>query len=812
VSLGAPLWFLALVPVLVGAFFVPRDLSGGLRVVAAVLLVLALVQPRIGGGDSASATLLVIDRSASIDDAQAARERAWVAEAEARGLCSKPCRVVSFAGQASFGGAAQPEATDLAGAVTLAAGALPRDGRAVVLSDGLATAGDLTAAAKVARDAGVTVDAVQLPVEQPPRDAAVTRLAAGSPLHLGDQLALQATVTSTVAARATLILSRDNREIGRQTLALRAGDNSLLLTPDPPDQGWHAYRLRVALDGDTRLANDALDATTRIGAAPTALVFGDAGSVPSLLTADGMAVSTTTSLPTTVRGYASTDVVVLGDVPADALSSAQVDALRDAVRAGAGLVVLGGPHSLSLGRYAGTELDALLPVQSLKPGGVRKRRLALELVIDRSSSMNDLSGGLDPKITLARAAAQSALKQAAEDEDELGIVAFDAQPHDVLPLQRVSAANAAAVQAQIDTLDAGGGTDVLRGLERGAQQLEGSQAPTRHMVLISDGVSEPGDPADLLARLRRENITLSTIALGRDADVALLRRLAREGKGTFLAVPDARDLPKVLAREARRVAPSVARRGELAVQAGAASPITSALSGQTLPPIGGIVLTRLRAGASAPLVSEVNSTTAPVLAQWQVGLGRVAVWTPGGGDWAATWPSERPQLFTSMARWTERGVSTPALEPSLDPADRTRAIVDPQATAGKPLPLADVQGSVRRPDDSTEDLPFDEVAPGRYAASLGSAPDAGVYGIGVAADGDEAQALLAVPYAEELRPRPASASTLGPLVEATGGKLLDVADPAALKTDDGFALWKILIGAALLTFFAAVVRSTRRAR
>jgi len=779
-----------------------------LRIVAAALLVAALVWPHVGGEDRGS-TVLVVDRSASIDDAQAAQQRAWVASAIDHGVCGDPCRVVAFAGQAAFAGATaqrdvaapSPQATDLGAALSLAAADADR---AIVLSDGFPTAG-------AAAPDGLRVDAVALTASDRPRDAAVTRLVAGSPLHAGDPLTLQATITSSVAADARVELSRDGAVVGRQTLRLRAGQTPLVLTPETPGEGWHGYRLRVALDGDEQAANDALDTTTRVGPPPRVLVVGDAGDVAGILAADGMQVATSATLP---AADANTDLVLLGDVPAARLTDAQQQALRDAVEQGLGLLVLGGEHSLSLGGYAGTPLDAILPVQSLKPGGVRKRRLALELVIDRSSSMNDLAGGgNEPKIAMARAAARSALALAARDEDELGIVAFDAEAHDILPLQRVGAANTAAVGAQIDTLDAGGGTNLLRGLQRGADQIAASGAPTRHIVLISDGVSEPGDPDALLRRLNDERITLSAIALGPDADVDLLRRLARAGRGTFVAVPDARDLPRVLARETRRVAPAVAQRAELAVSPGAASPITSALSGQSLPPLGGNVLTRLRDGAIAPLTARVNTTVAPVLAHWQVGLGRVAVWTPGAGAFAGAWPAERPQLFTAAARWAQRGVPTPALQPALDPTDRSRVVVDPQATTGEPLGLTDLAGTLRTPDGQTRALAFEPVAPSRYTASLGADPAPGAYGVGVTDGAGEAQALLAVPYPIELAPRPAEASVLGALAAATGGEVLDADDPdAALAPDEGFALWRVLVGLALLALLAAVALSVRRVR
>jgi hypothetical protein len=878
-SFDTPLWLLALVPVAVVAWLLrPRDgarAAWALRALAAVALVVALAQPQREPAKP-DTTLLLLDRSASVGETMIARQHAWVRAAIDERVCASPCRVVQFARAAAFAGLpadgvlplpppSDRDATDLAGAVRLATGALPDGGRAIVLSDGFDTGepGALTAAAAAARSAGVRVDAVPLappvpsaPAGEPPGDAAataspsatatapdaaVTRLTAPSPLHAGDQLALQATIRSTAAARATVTLARDGAEIGSEAIDLRAGDNPLLLTYRAPAPGWHGYRLAVELPGDARPVNDALDAATRIGPAPRALVVADdpaaAGELPAVLQADGIEVAATTPQALTAADLEAVDTIVLADLPARALATAQTAALSTAVRdRGAGLLVLGGPRSLSLGGYHGTPLDALLPVQSLRPGGVRRRQLALGLVLDRSSSMNDLAGGSDPKIAMARAAAQSALALTARDENELAVIAFDAQARELLPLQRTTDSNAGAIGALIDDLDADGGTNIRAGLERGAAQLARSSAPVRHLILLSDGVSEEADYDPLLERLRRERITLSTIALGQDADIALMRRLAREAGGRFHAVPDARELPRVFARETRRSAPSVAIRAPLAVSANGASPLTSALSGSSLPPLAGTVLTRLRPGASAPLVSEVNGAPTPILAAGQEGLGRVAVWTPGAGAWAGDWLAARPQLFAAAARWAQRGIATPALQPRLAPDGSGTVVVDPLATAGTPLELATVGGTVRAPDGAVTPLDLAQAAPSRYAAPLprpdgAAAPAPGLYGVAVSASGGEtsaadagdpagappaaanasgeadgtADALLAVPYPAEFRPQPADAGRLGELAAATGGRLLDPAGAAAaLAPDPGDPLWRLPVAAALILLLTAV--------
>jgi uncharacterized membrane protein len=56
------------------------------------------------------------------------------------------------------------------------------------------------------------------------------------------------------------------------------------------------------------------------------------------------------------------DVFMIGDLDSTYFRGNQMELIRDRVRAGAGLIMLGGYHSLGPGGYAGTPFDELLPV------------------------------------------------------------------------------------------------------------------------------------------------------------------------------------------------------------------------------------------------------------------------------------------------------------------------------------------------------------------------------------------------------------------------------------------------------------------
>jgi uncharacterized membrane protein len=69
------------------------------------------------------------------------------------------------------------------------------------------------------------------------------------------------------------------------------------------------------------------------------------------------------AVPRDAAGWLKFDVVLLGDLPAQALSDAQRSSLEEAVRKGLGFVMIGGFENFGAGGYAGTPIADLLPVR-----------------------------------------------------------------------------------------------------------------------------------------------------------------------------------------------------------------------------------------------------------------------------------------------------------------------------------------------------------------------------------------------------------------------------------------------------------------
>lgn len=781
-------------------------------VVALIALVLSLADPVIRTG-SDRPTVLAVDRSASIDARMTQVEDHWTGTL-GRDRCPAPCRVVRFASapNALGGGdhAPGPADTDLQSAVGAAIGLAPTGGRVAVISDGGQTVGDVTAIAARARARDVAVDWVPLRATGRP-DAAITAMHVPPAVRVGDTVPLTLTIHSTVAAVARLRIRRNGGAPASQTVPLRIGDNPLLLQYTATRRGWNSFTATITEPGDVVAANDTTATVVDVERPPRVLVAATGAGSPTaaILRRRHLTVTSVApgALPSDPSGYRRYDAVVLDDVPAAAIGAARAGALDAAVRAGGlGLLALGGRHSFSLGHYWRSPLQRLLPVTSLVPGNLQRRNLAIELVLDHSGSMMDTAGGV-PKIVMARSGARQSAAFIAKHRDELGIVDFDIVPHVFLPLQRVSpGASQHRVDKRIATLQANGGTNIYRGLRAGLEALARSHAKQRHLILMTDGISERADYAPLLAQFRAEGISVATVALGADADRTLLSQIAKATGGHAYTTDNARQLPHIFVSETQLSAKPVRVRGHLKVLFGSDSPIVRSLAGRRLPGLTGNVVVKPKPGAVADLLAtNKKRSTDPALTEWQVGSGRAVAWTPGiGAPWARSWTRE-PVLFDDAVRWAQRGVSLKPLTPRTS-ADAPGTLRIDLASAGRAAAgVTRVRGTLTGPG-GTHAVVFVPSGPASLQTDV-RALQPGVYRFSLRAQGAStlrSRGVVALPYPTERSPQTAHASPLDQLVAQTGGRVLAPGDPGALS-HASYSLRELLVLVALVGFGAGVL-------
>ena len=88
-----------------------------------------------------------------------------------------------------------------------------------------------------------------------------------------------------------------------------------------------------------------------------------------------------------------------------------------------------------------------------------------------------------------------------------------------------------AIKAKIDGLLPEGGTEIYKGLEAGVAAIEKQQGEgTPHHPALRRG-QRSGNFSTLVPQLKREKITVATVALGAEADTKLLAEIAKSTGG-----------------------------------------------------------------------------------------------------------------------------------------------------------------------------------------------------------------------------------------------------------------------------------------
>jgi uncharacterized protein YkwD/Mg-chelatase subunit ChlD len=180
------------------------------------------------------------------------------------------------------------------------------------------------------------------------------------------------------------------------------------------------------------------------------------------------------------------------------------------------------------------------------------------LVIDRSSSMNDLLGFLfgGTKLDGAREAAKVFVDQVDLETERIGVVQFEGSASLLHPLDD----DAAAIKAAIDTLSGQNSTAIHAGLVEAHRELTGSRHRTqasRVIVLLSDGRSDANAALEAAEAAKTDGIRIVTIGLGSDADQDLLRSLASTPQDYYFAPETAQlaDIYRSVAQTIQEYAP-----------------------------------------------------------------------------------------------------------------------------------------------------------------------------------------------------------------------------------------------------------------
>jgi uncharacterized membrane protein len=712
-------------------------------------------------------------------------------------------------------------ATDVGAALRLAAALFPDDAqkRIVLLSDGNDTTGEGQSEAALAAARGIQVQTHVIGLGGQD-EVLVDRVSSPTIAHLGEEVEVGATITSTVDQPATVRLFADGSLVATQSVGLVAGQTAVTFRVKPTEAGFHIFRVVVEAGRDTFSQNDRGDSDTIVKGEPRTLVAAGNPDVAAQLVAalkkerQKVDVVVPEAIPAELQGLASYDTVVLVDVPRTRLTDRQMQALQVFVRdIGRGLVMIGGPHTYGAGGFAKTPLEESLPVDM----GVRDRQkqpdVALVVVIDQSGSMdachcNSFDRGVGSQIAGVRKVdigKEAILRAVAamSPSDQLGVVGFNQAAHWAIhtaPLGQIG-----DVGSKISGINPGGQTNIFAGLDEAVKSLENTTATRRHIILFTDGWSSSGAYDQIIARMKAAGITLSTVGAG-GGSAPILAGLAREGGGRYYPAPNPASIPDIFLKETQQVSgQQIVEEPFHPIQTGD-SPILRGLSAG-FPTLLGYNGTTAKAAAQTVLVTARDD---PLLAQWQYGLGRSVAWTSDStGRWAKDWIAWPgfSRFFSQLVGWTFPGEESGGIEARFDSqGGQTTLHVESVESDGSPRDFFATTATVVGPSLSPVQVTLPQVAPGVYETSLGEL-DAGAYAIRLSQIRPGSSPIartvgLVAPSAAEYRSLGANQPFLAALRAATGGAVVD--DPAAVWRHDlastrSFSdLWPALLVLALL--------------
>jgi Ca-activated chloride channel family protein len=809
-----------------------------LRALTFLLLVLALTQPIWRAGTRDISVVYALDVSRSVAPAfiqsalewmrRANREHApasarYVVFAERPIMVSDLGQVPKVAVTSDSDAAAatlQQGATNIELALDEALLGLDPDriDRLVLMTDGNATLGDVWRVLPRLQAQRVRVYAFPAPLRAQ-RDAWVESIDIPSDVRRDEPVAVAVQVVSDSSARGVVRLYGVGGELGRRAVRLEPGVSQFVFHTRIRQSGAVDLTAEVKAEGDTVGENDRLTLTAWI--APRARVLyaegqsDSAGYLKDALTREGMDITVArgADLPLSAGELSSYQAVILSDVPRSVLDDVRMRALESYVRdQGGGLLYAGGETTYGRSGFSETVLERLLPVEF--KAQQKPKELALVVCLDRSYSMKGRS------MELAKAATRAALAML-EEQHQFGVIAFDSRPHDTVPLQPVRSRRHA--EDLIDHIQASGQTSIYPALALAFRWLERAEPKTRHVILLSDGDTAPGDFERLIGRMVEAHISVSTVAVGAAADRELMSNIASWGKGRAYYADDPASVPQIFVQDTQDasrttlieepVRPVVKRRLE-------------ALRGidfAQAPMLRGFASTKARGDAEVYLES---ASGAPLLARWQYGLGRAMVFASDVKNrWAVDWLQwdGYGRFWGQLVRDILRRDTGESLRLSVTREGGDAHItLDAMSDAGGWRNGLAPQLRVWRPGGAGGTLRLRQTGPGAYAGkvalgSAGSQPFSFELESGGGITHEAARRAgirrLYYPYPDEYRSAPPNIALLRALAEQTGGKLApstaEIFDPGSDRGRTRQALWPWLAAAALFSYLLDV--AVRRA-
>ncbi|MCC6861313.1 MAG: VWA domain-containing protein [Bryobacterales bacterium] len=609
-----------------------------LKALSLTAVILAVARPQLTtfAGKVALAVLVDTSRSVSPEDLKRASELATDIE---RGRGRNWTRVLPFAKavrrtqpqeldgkswKLNYTQGPDARGTDLEAAfreavATLPVGMVPR---VVLISDGKENLGSAARGAWQAQQLGIPVDTVSLAGRPAPR-LRVESVSLPTQVFSGERFPMDVTVQTPHRSSAEVEITAEGKALGVTRVQLEPGVNHFRV---------HA---RVAATGAIDLAGrirapDLGEAGFEYAVTlrrPKALLIsqdppGTEVHLLKVLEANQFEVDRAAGdIPEELDAY---QLVVFNNWDAESVPAVRQAGIENYVKNGGGLLWIAGERNIYVEKKIEDPLARTLPARLAPPR--TPEGTCVVLIVDKSSSMEGR------KMELARLAAIGVIDNL-RPIDLVGVLIFDNSFQWAVPIRR--AEDRSLIKRLVAGVMADGGTQIAPALAEAYRRILPVNAIQKHIVLLTDGISEEGDSLSVSRDAADRRITISTVGLGQDVNKAYLEKVALTARGKSYFLTDPAGLEQILLKDVQEHTGSTAVERVVRVSVARQAEIIEGVGIEKAPPLRGYI--RYLAKPTSETILQVDHKD-PLLARWQYQLGRAAVFTSDAkARWASAW-------------------------------------------------------------------------------------------------------------------------------------------------------------------------------
>jgi uncharacterized membrane protein len=782
-----------------------RHLALALKAASLAAILVALAEPTLPVVESKVAVVFLADTSASLTPADL-RTESVLADMLERSRGRHWMRVIPFARttraatpaehakrgwQLEYTAGAGGRATDLESAIRdgeagLPAGLVPR---LLLVSDGNANLGSAARAIWQAQQLGIPIDTIPLTGRAKPR-LLLESVGIPGQVFSGERFPVEITLESPATADAIVELTADGRTIGSNAVALERGVNHLRLDASVNSVGAIALAGKIAAAdlGEARFE----DAVTLRG--PRALVVSRDPATSETHLAHTLEANQFTidrapdGVPQNLDAY---QLVVINNWDVESISAPRKAALEQYVKRGGGLLWIAGEHNVYVDRQGREEdpLERTLPARLAPPRS--PEGTAVVLIIDKSSSMEGR------KIELARLAAIGVVENL-RSIDSVGVLIFDNSFEWAVPMRK--AEDRASIKRLISGISPDGGTQIAPALTEAYQKVMPVSAAYKHIVLLTDGISEEGDSLTLSKQALANHVTISTVGLGQDVNRAFLERVAASADGKSYFLNDPAGLEQILLRDVEEHTGMTAIEKSIAPKILEPAEVLNGVDMAHAPALRGYV--RFQARPTAETILEADRGD-PLLVRWQYGLGRAVVFTSDAKNrWASNWV-EWPgfdRLWANIFHDLLPHAPESETLADFDPASG-ELVVDYRLSNNVEEPAAIPDIFVLGPNGFHAPLKMGKVTAGHYRGRLGIGSSQGLFRIRPLANSRAFPEIGFYRQEDEMIEYGSNGSLLRQIAAATGGRFQpsprQIFDPGRRGIHTTMRLWPGLLAFAV---------------